>query len=54
MVLRNLDSYIQKNEIITLPYNTHKNKLKMDDSKDLYVRLDTINLLEENVEHSVT
>ena len=30
VVLGNLDSYIQKNEIRTLPNTIHKYKLKMD------------------------
>ena len=47
MVLRKLDSYMQKNEIRTLPNVIHKNKLKMD--KNLNVRPDTIKLLEKNI-----
>ena len=30
MVLGDLDSYVQKNEIWSPTYATHKNKLKMD------------------------
>ena len=47
MVLRKLDSYMQKNEIRTLSNVIHKNKLKMD--KNLNVRPDTIKLLEKNI-----
>ena len=42
-----LDSYMEKNEIRTLPNTIHKNKLKMD--RDLNVRPDSIKLLEENI-----
>ena len=46
MVLRNLDSYMHKNEIRTFSKTICNNKLKMD--KGLNGRLDTIKLLEEN------
>ena len=69
MELGNLDNYMPKNEIRTLPNHhtqkqtqnskrmklehflitTHKNK-----HSELNVRLDTIKLLEESIEHSLT
>ena len=45
MVLGELDSNMQKNEIRLLSYTIHKNKLKME--KDLNVRQETIKTLEE-------
>ena len=47
MVLGKLDSYMENNEIRTLPNTIHKNKLKM--IRDINVRLDTIKLLEEHI-----
>ena len=46
MVLGDLDSYMQKNEIWPPTYTIHQNKLKMD--KDLNISHDTIKVLEEN------
>ena len=48
MALGKLDSYMQKNETGPLSYTVHKNKLKMDLIKNRNVRLETINILEEN------
>ena len=45
MVLGELDSNMQKNEIRLLSYTIHKNKLKME--KDLNVRQETIKTLKE-------
>ena len=47
MVLGKVDSYMQKNEIRTLPNTIHKDKLKME--KDINLRPETIKLLEENI-----
>ena len=46
VLLGNLDSCMQINETRTYPRTMHKNKLKM--LKDLNVRQDTIEILEEN------
>ena len=46
MMPETLDSYVQKNEIRTLPNIIHKNKLRW--IKDLSVRLHTIKLIEVN------
>ena len=56
MVLGKLDSYLQKNEIGTLPNTIHKDKLNLTPYtkinskwiKALHVRPKTIKLLEEN------
>ena len=47
MVLGELDSYIQKNDIRTLPNTIHKDKVK--GIKALNVRPKTIKVLEENI-----
>ena len=44
----NLDSYVQINETRTHPHIMHKNKLKMAE-RLIYIRQDTIKLLEENI-----
>ena len=58
MVLGKLDSYMDKNEIRTLPNTTHKDKLKFYifdlhyitfRIKDLNVRPETIKLLKEKI-----
>ena len=46
-MLGKLNRYIKKDEIRSFFNSIHKNKLKMD--KDLNVRPDTIQLLEENI-----
>ena len=53
MVLGKLDSYMEKNEIRTLP-NTYT-KIISKWIKDLNLRPETLNLLEKNIgEHSMT
>ena len=47
MVLRELDSYMQKNETQAPTYTIHKNKFKM--VKYLNISHDTIKVLEENI-----
>ena len=47
MVLRELDSYMQKNETQAPTYTIHKNKFKVD--KNLNIGYNTIKVLEENL-----
>ena len=47
MVLRKLDSYMQKNQTRLLSHTIYRNKLKR--IKDLNVRPETIKPLEENI-----
>ena len=47
MVLGKLDSYVQKNEITSLP--NAKTKINSKRIKDLNIRPETIKLLEKNI-----
>ena len=47
MVLGKLDSHMQKNKTGLLSHTIYKNKLQM--VKDLNVKPETLNLLEENI-----
>ena len=52
MMLGELDSYTEKNEIRTVLNTVQKNKLKMDQRPNL--RQGTIKLLEENIRKTFT
>ena len=52
LVLRDLDSYVQKNETRSPTYAIHKNKLQMD--KDLNLSRNTIKVLEENIGRKIS
>ena len=47
MMLRDLDTYMQKNESRSPNYTIHQKKFKMD--KDLNISCDIIKVLEENI-----
>ena len=52
MVLEDLDSYIQKNETQSLPYTIRDTNSRW--KKDLHVRLDTIQVLKENIGRKIS
>ena len=53
MVLRDLDSYVQKNETQSPTYTIHKNKFKVV-KRFKYISCNTIKVLEENIGRKIS